>query len=301
MSRTKSLLRTASAAMSLGIMAMGMACDSEAPPKQDAASTQTAPAPAPKPAPVLGEAPKSAVRTSGRFVTQGSQGNKAEVQDLPEVEYAWTMEGGSIVDGSDTPVATYSVDDAASVVRLYCRLKNAQGQEFTAVALQTAVAPPVLDSFTVTPPVVTAGTQAQLAWTAKEIKSLTLDPGGIDVTKMGAMPIQIAETTTYTLKAVNLAGTSVSRQLTVKAVPPPEIKSFGADGRILVGQTFTLKAEFANGKGEIKQGDTVLASSDQSPMTVQLVAGETTTVVLTVTNEAGVALTQTRTFQRSGN
>jgi hypothetical protein len=85
----------------------------------------------------------------------------------------------------------------------------------------------------------------------------------------------------------------------VKVAAAPQITSFGAEGRVLVGQPFSLKAEFANGHAEIRQGDTVLGESDQSPLVVQVQPADNITVVLTVTNSSGTSLTQTRTLQRS--
>ena len=284
-------------AISVGSLALMMACDRREAP----AEVQAPPAASPVVTTVTqpqGEVPRATLRAGGAFVTAGSQGNIATAQELPEVQYHWMIVGGSISDGADSHQITYSVDEGGSSLTLYCHLRNVQGRESTAGLIQTIVPPPVVQAFEAKPPILSAGSEGSLAWSAKEIKSLTLDPGGLDVTKVGLVQVRPQETTTYTLTATNLADTATTRQLTLKVVPPPEIRSFGVEGRILIGQTATLKAVFANGRAEIRQGDSLLASSEQSPMTVGILPSDQASFQLTVTNEAGTSLTEIRTFQR---
>lgn len=75
------------------------------------------------------------------------------------------------------------------------------------------------------------------------------------------------------------------------------ITAFQVQGGVSIGQSLTVRAEFKGGKGEIRRGGTLLAAGDQGPLlaTVDtLRAGDTFT--LTVTNEAGDALSRSLSF-----
>lgn len=286
----------------LGLLACAVACDRQAPGTPTPAEAPATETPATQQTPVQVAAedpvPRVQMRLAGPFVSEGSQGNQAFVDDMADVTYLWILQGGTIEGGGDTPTVTYTVDDHATDVRLFCRLTRNDGHAFTAQGVQRVVALPAIDAFTAAPPAITTGAQGNLLWTAKEIKSLTLDPGGVDVTKVGSYAIQPRETTTYKLTAVNLAGAAIAKELTVKVVPPPEIASFGAEGRAMAGQPVSIKAEFSHGHAEIRQGDTLLAASDQSPLTVSITPADSTTVTLTVTNEGGTMVSQSRTFRQ---
>lgn len=82
------------------------------------------------------------------------------------------------------------------------------------------------------------GEKVFLGWDAAGATKLTLEPGGDDVTALNgpAKTVEPKETTTYTLTGTNEAGTVATKTLTVKVVPPPQVKSFSATGAIAVGQ-----------------------------------------------------------------
>ncbi len=285
------------------VLALLTACDTkEAQPSAEAppAAQQAAPQEAQAPAPAKGGAKQAQaeLKVAGPFVTAGSEGNLASVDPVPEGQYQWTILGGLITDGGDSPSATYKVDPAARFVNLFCHIKGAEGEESTGFAHQGVTPMPVIAALEARPAVTTLGTLAKLAWTASDFKTLTLDPGAKDVSAGVGISVQPSETTTYTLTAINEAGTKATKQVTLKVVPAPSIKSFGATGVISIGQPLTLRGEFQGGKAEIRQGDTVLASSEQSPISVVVTLGDQASYMLIVTNETGAAVTQTRNFQR---
>lgn len=240
------------------------------------------------------------IQAGGTNVTAGSVGNRASVDPVPEGQYQWTVLGGSPTDGADTSDLTYSVAPDALVVNLFCHIKGADGLETTSFTHQNVVPMPVLGAFEARPAVTTAGTVAKLSWNASNFKTLVLSPGEQDVSTGVGITVQPAETTTYTLTATNEAGAKVARTTTLKVVPAPQINSFGVEGAISMGQALTLRASFQGGKAEIRQGDTVLASSDQSPLSIQVTLSDKSSFSLSVTNEAGASVTQTRTFQKPG-
>jgi hypothetical protein len=150
---------------------------------------------------------------------------------------------------------------------------------------------------------VNPGESVALGWDAAGATKLTLDPGGEDVTAMQGPPktVRPQETTTYTLTGVNEAGTVASKSLTVKVVPPPLVRSFGASGVVAVGQPLTLVGDFSGGHAEIRKGGDVFASSDQSPIQAQTTLKDGDSFTLVVKGETGSTASSTRTFSTQGH
>lgn len=279
-----------------GCLALLLACKSEPPPPDQAAPAAAGAAPAAEGAPGTPPVEPLQIALPGPYVTAGSEKNRASVLSNGGGTFQWGISGGTITSDAASPSVTYSAGDAGQPLRLFCKVKDEQGRERSAFGTQIIVFPPSLDEFKAVPETVTKGAQGSLQWRAKEIKTLTLDPGAQDVSKVGSVPVQPGETTVYTLRAENLAGTVVSKQVTVKVLPAPAIQSFRTGGPVPVGQPMTLIAEFSGGRGEIKQGDKVLAGSDTSPLSIQVTAADKASFTLTVTNGAGTSVSQTLGF-----
>ncbi|MEN8773771.1 MAG: LamG-like jellyroll fold domain-containing protein [Akkermansiaceae bacterium] len=81
-------------------------------------------------------------------------------------------------------------------------------------------AAPEIVSFTASRPIVTAGGEVDLIFGVNGAETLTLDPGGIDVTSQTSTTLTVSETTTFTLNATNSFGTT-SEQLIVTATSGP--------------------------------------------------------------------------------
>ena len=98
-----------------------------------------------------------------------------------------------------------------------------------------------IDSFTAAPAAVSAGQSSTLSWTASNFDSLTLDPGGVDVTALSQFTVSPEVTTNYTLSAQR--GTvTVSSEVTVVVDELPEIVSFtGSDLLIAPGEILNLE------------------------------------------------------------
>lgn len=143
---------------------------------------------------------------------------------------------------------------------------------------------PKIDTITATPAAISSGESSTIAWDASNFDSLTLDPGGLDVTALSASVVMPAATTTYTLTA-DKAGVLVSRDLTVIVDELPEILNFAAsDSVIAPGDSSTLSWEVA--------GATTV-TINPNPGAVDLIDSSvvmpdlTTEYTLTATNSTG--------------
>ena len=160
--------------------------------------------------------------------------------------------------------------------------------------------PPRITRFEAEPKVITEGSSAKLSWSAETTAKLTLSPSGQDLTKYGGPPMEVKpeKTTIYTLTATNSTGVTVTRELQLKVVPPPQISH-------LPGRAGSWIANGLHGARRVqgRQGGVEAASSQvcsaarTGPLRLQLSdLKEGSTLVLTVTNEAGTYVSSTFTF-----
>jgi len=70
--------------------------------------------------------------------------------------------------------------------------------------------PPTISSFTAAPPEVVSGDSTTLSWSTTDADSLSIDQGIGDVTGMTSIPAVITDNTTYSLIAINAAGSATS-------------------------------------------------------------------------------------------
>jgi hypothetical protein len=98
---------------------------------------------------------------------------------------------------------------------------------------------PTITGFTAVPTKVVSGRPSTLAWSVKGATSLSISPG-IGTVTGNSLIVNPTSTTTYTLTATNIYGSSWA-SVTVTAGPLPTISSFTATPAILtLGQTCTL-------------------------------------------------------------
>ncbi|MDX1583354.1 MAG: hypothetical protein R3338_07100 [Thermoanaerobaculia bacterium] len=81
---------------------------------------------------------------------------------------------------------------------------------------------PTIDSFAALPPTTTPNIPVTLVWSTTNASSVTIEPGVGSELPDGAVAVNPAETTTYTLTATGESG-NVSQQLTVSVISTPEI------------------------------------------------------------------------------
>jgi len=143
---------------------------------------------------------------------------------------------------------------------------------------------PRIDALTSSPAAISAGGSSTIGWTASNFDSLTLDPGGVDVTALSESVVMPTMTTTYTLTAQK-GGVKVTREVSVVVDELPEINSFSASDLLIAPGDATTLA------WDVSGADTV--SISPQPGVVSAVATEevsptvTTTYTLTATNGTG--------------
>ena len=250
-----------------------------------------------------GQAPAPSVMVQAdALISAGTPGHVAAAGGDPGLTFKWYVDNGTIEGSPDGASILWTAGDMG-YAHVYCAGANEAGAETVAMATVKVIQAPSIARFEANPPAVNPGESVALGWDAAGATKLILDPGTEDVTAMQgpAKTVRPQETTTYTLTATNEAGTIATKTLTVKVVPPPTVKSFSAMGAIAVDQPLTLMGEFSGGHAEIRKGDAVLASSDQSPIqaTATLKNGDSFTLV--VKGETGSTASSTRTFSVQGH
>ena len=267
------------------------------------------PAPAPVVPPIAQEAPPAAAPApapgmpvlriqTDNPVTANTSGHQASLSADSDVSCEWSIQGGTFQGDIGGTAVTWTAGAGTETI-LTCKGTNAAGKTSTVVLRVTLSQPPTISRFEAAPLVITEGSAAKLSWTVDNIQKLTLEPGGQDLTKNAGAPLEVkpGKTTTYTLTATNSTGITVTRELKLKVVPPPEIATLRAEPVAGSITAFTVIGEFKAGKAELKNGSQVVANSEASPLRIQvadLKAGSA--LVLTVTNEAGTYVASSLNF-----
>ncbi len=231
-------------------------------------------------------------------VIAGTSGHETTLTGDPDLTFEWSIRGGTIEGESQGSTVTWTAGTGPDLV-ITCKATNPVGQE-SVVAMQVTLRPPAtIVRFEAIPEVVTEGSTSKLTWTTTGTNSLILDPGDINVSQRKELSLEVAppETTTYVLKATNSIGMVVTRAVSVKVVPKPEIISVKANPATGSPNSFNVLGEFKGGKAVLKNGATVIGSGETSPLAVRvdgLKAGASLT--FTVTNEAGTYVTTSLNF-----
>lgn len=246
-------------------------------------------------------APSVMVQADG-LVSSGTPGHVAAAGGDPGLTYTWYVDNGKVEGSADGSSILWTAGEIG-YAHVYCAGANAAGAKTVAMATVKIIQAPAIARFDANPPAVNPGEKVFLGWDASGATKLTLDPGGEDVTALNgpAKTVEPKETTTYTLTGTNEAGTVATKTLTVKVLPPPQVKSFAATGAIAVGQPLVLVGDFSGGHAEIRRGDEVLASSDQSPIQATTTLKDGDSFTLTVKGETGSSASSTRSFSVQGH
>ncbi|MBI2512530.1 MAG: hypothetical protein HYV96_11155 [Opitutae bacterium] len=142
---------------------------------------------------------------------------------------------------------------------------------------------PGIASFTATPATIVAGQSTALEWSASNANSLSISPG-IGAVTGNRVSVSPAATTTYTLTAKNLNGTTTKKTTVTVTVAPPSIASFTAmPDAIVAGQSSTLA-------WSVSGADALSISPDVGAVTgtsVSVSPAASTTYTLSATNAGG--------------
>lgn len=155
-------------------------------------------------------------------------------------------------------------------------------QSVTVVVDSQPAAGPVIDEFTATPALVTAGDPVTIHFDVKG-GNASIDHGVGPVSGVGTLTVTPAVTTVYTCTVVGPTGAEATATATVTVVPAPVITSFSITPPTLQPGGNTILCVFANGTGALDQG--IGAVTTSQPIQVQPTTA--TTYSLTVTNSAG--------------
>ncbi|WP_285723190.1 lactonase family protein [Geothrix rubra] len=233
--------------------------------------------------------PATPVVTAPAYVTADQAGYTASIPAQAGCTYAWSITGGTLIAGQQTPTVAFT-PGATGTVQLGCVVTNAAG---TASAPGTAapaiVPPPAITAFAASPSSVVVGSGSVLSY-AFSGGTGTLDQGIGGVTSGGTTNISPSASTAYILTVTNAAGTRVAAttSLTVTVPPAPVIEGFKAlPATLTQGQGTLLTFTFSDGTGVLDQGIGPVASGG----TVAVSPSADTTYTLTVTNAIGVATT----------
>jgi hypothetical protein len=230
-------------------------------------------------------------------ISGNTAGIQASVPRNQSLTYHWTVLNGLITAGEDASEVTFTTGNEQDV-SLFCRGTDGAGNHTIIKRTLPCVPAAGISRFEVKPTLITQGGSAQLGWAAVNAKKVTLDPGAADLTQLNGPSYEVkpTETTTYKLTVVNSIGGAVTKQVVLKVVPPPAIQSLAMEGSIEFGKPGNLVATFSGGKAEIRGSGGVSASSATSPLTVQVTPEKDASFTVTVTNEAGLAVTHTLDF-----
>jgi len=152
------------------------------------------------------------------------------------------------------------------------------------LTLTSDSARPRIDSLTASPAAISVGASSTIAWTASNFDTLTLEPGGVDVTSLTESVVSPGASTTYTLTALKGA-VSVSSEVTVVVDELPEINSFTASDLLIApGESVMLSWDVSGADAvSISPEPGEVSASGSAPVS----PAATATYTLTATNGTG--------------
>jgi hypothetical protein len=212
----------------------------------------------------------------------GTQAFTATVAGASDTSVIWTSTGGDI---TREGVFTAPRKEGTYRVRATSMADTSRFAESVVTVTKPPGTPalPKIHAFAAAAATINSGEGTTLSWEATGATGLSIEPGVGTVTGT-SVAVTPAETTTYTLRATNEAG-SVTATATVTVRRPPVITYFAATpAAINAGQSTTLNWEVA-GATSLSIAPGVGAVSGGAGVTVSPTS--TTTYTLTATNAAG--------------
>jgi hypothetical protein len=145
--------------------------------------------------------------------------------------------------GATSSVGTQSVAPTTSTTYTLSATNATGSTTSSATVTVTPKSPPVITSFIANPGSITAGQSSTLQWNVTGATSVTIDQGIGTVSSTGTVPITPIKGITFSLVAINSAGsTTATATVTVAMAGPPIIKDFSLDPHIVyAGKTSTLQ------------------------------------------------------------
>jgi hypothetical protein len=157
------------------------------------------------------------------------------------------LSGERVVMPSATTVYTLTATNASGISA------TATAQVIVTGAPSPPASVPVVNSFTASPPSISAGGSATLSWNVSNATSVTIDPGLGTFASSGSTLVSPVATTTYILTATNAAGsTTDTTQVIVSGVPSPSggmpvVNDFRAVPNVIsAGSSTTLSWSVSN-------------------------------------------------------
>ncbi|UCH51417.1 MAG: hypothetical protein JSV54_01205 [Chloroflexota bacterium] len=197
------------------------------------------------------------------------------------------LSGTRAVMPSETTVYTLKATNAAG------KSTTATAQVIVSGAPSPSGSLPFVNSFTASPPGISAGSSSTLSWNVSNATSVTIDPGVGTFASSGSTIVFPAATTTYILTATNSAGsTTATTQVTVSGAPAPSddlpvINYFTTSPPVISGSSGSTFLRW-NVSGatavSIEPGIGTVASSG----TMLVTLSSSTDFILTASNDYGV-------------
>jgi len=107
--------------------------------------------------------------------------------------------------------------------------------------------PPEIIAFTAQPPSIKIAESSILTWQTQSVASCVIEPGNINVSSNGSIPVSPTETTTYTLMAMG-DGDPATAMVTVTIENSVPVSNAGSDQSVFVGDTVSLNG---SGSGDV--------------------------------------------------
>ncbi len=153
---------------------------------------------------------------------------------------SWEISGATAISidqdiGSVTPQGAVEVSPAATTTYTLTATNNAGSStaQVTITVTPYTIIDPLPNGFILPPPRITSfsadkeilleGETATLNWEVKGVAKVTIEPEIGEVSTSGSYSVSLTETTTYTLTASNISGTS-SEEVTVEVKPDSKIQ-----------------------------------------------------------------------------
>lgn len=236
-------------------------------------------------------------------VIQSFSADRTTVLVGENVSLTAVFEGNGFIAGvgpvvSGVPVMTGGITQNTSFV---LTVSNAVGMSISQPLFVYVLGPPTILAFGASPATIPAGNTSLLSWSLSgDIKKVTLDPAGLDVTSLSQAIVQPSTTTTYTL-TVTGTSSSTSGSVQVTVLPPPaapaKIDSFAAipPSSVPLG-VVSLAVQFSGQNGRIEQElngtYTLVATVNSGDVVSTGQLFRSTRYRLTVENADGIATTQ---------
>lgn len=233
-------------------------------------------------------------------VQAGAEGVSARIAPVPGSRYAWTIAGGRITAGADTPAVTFQAGQGPKVT-LACRVANAAGDVLNS-SVEIPVAIPVALAITPRTATLTAGRSMKFGYTLDGGTSLAVywslgEPGSGGLDDDGQYTAPEAPGL-YTVRVISRDEPGKYAVAKVKVVARPPEGLFAPDAFKPGAQGLRARAVDMPGMAYAWtiEGGTFTSAADGPGVTFQAGAGPSLTLRCRITNEAGDSYTAAKSI-----